>query len=40
LNEKYSEFGLSGFNPNTFAFEEAFYPSPERNISLSATVKF
>jgi len=40
FNKEYSEFGLSGYNPATFQNEEAYYPSPERNISLSANIKF
>lgn len=40
LDKEYSEFGLSGFNVNTFAFEEAYYPSPERNYTMSVSVKF
>ncbi len=40
FDKEYSEFGLSGYNPLTFQNEEAYYPSPERNISLSANIKF
>jgi len=40
FDKEYSEFGLSGYNPATFQNEEAYYPSPERNISLSANIKF
>jgi len=40
FDKEYSEFGLSGYNPATTQNEEAYYPSPERNISLSANIKF
>ncbi len=40
FDKEYSEYGLSGFNPNTSQFEEAYYPSPERNYTLSANIKF
>jgi outer membrane receptor protein involved in Fe transport len=38
LNEEYSEYGVIGFNPMTFQNEEAFYPSPERNIMFGLSM--
>lgn len=39
LNEKYSEFGLSGFDAG-FNVVETYYPSPERNVMASVVVEF
>ena len=42
-SEKYSEFGVVGYNPNIGmfgAFDEAYYPSPERNYQISLSAKF
>jgi iron complex outermembrane receptor protein len=35
LNKLYSDVGTLGLDPDTFAAEPAFYPSPERNFFLS-----
>lgn len=40
FDRQYSEFGLSGFHPSRFSIEEAYYPSAERNYTLSVNVKF
>lgn len=40
FDKQYSEYALSGFNPTSFQFEESYYPSPERNYTLSANIKF
>jgi outer membrane receptor protein involved in Fe transport len=40
FDEDYSEYGVLGFNLNTFAYERAFYPSPGRNFLAGASVEF
>lgn len=37
LDEEYSEYGVLGYNLDTFAYERAFYPSPEINALLGVS---
>jgi iron complex outermembrane recepter protein len=40
LNKEYSEFGASGLDPGTFSEVESFFPSPERNGTLTLAYDF
>ena len=40
LDRQYSEVGQLGFDPNTFAPREAWFPSPEINLMLTAAWQF
>ncbi|MES0328076.1 MAG: TonB-dependent receptor [Gammaproteobacteria bacterium] len=40
LDKEYTEVGVLGLDPNTFLSREAYSPSPERNIWLTASWKF
>lgn len=40
LDEDYSEYGVLGFNLDTFEYERAYYPSPRRNFLAGVSVEF
>lgn len=39
-DKRYSEYGAIGFRPVVFTQEEAYYPSPERNVWLGVDIEF
>jgi iron complex outermembrane receptor protein len=40
LDKRYSDVGQLGFDPNTFAAREAYFPSPQINLMLTAAWQF
>lgn len=40
LDEEYSEDGAVGWNPAIFANSPAYFPSPERNVWVTSTIRF